>query len=59
VKVIVSVGLKPAPVIVVATPVFGDSVIDATTVTAGVTVYVLLAVATWLPSASLAVAWIV
>jgi len=59
VTVIVSTGLKPAPVIVVDTPVFGDSVIVGTTVTAGVTVYVLVTDAIWLPSASLAVAWIV
>ena len=56
---IVSVGLKPEPLIVVARPVLGDSVIVGTTVTATVTVYVVVAVATWLPSESLAVAWIV
>jgi hypothetical protein len=37
VRVIVSVAVKPVPEIVVATPVFGDSVIVGTTVTAGVT----------------------
>jgi hypothetical protein len=37
VRVIVSDAVKPAPEIVVATPVFGDSVIVGTTVTAGVT----------------------
>ena len=45
--------------IVVTRPVLGDSVIVGTTVTATVTVYVVVAVATWLPSESLAVAWIV
>jgi hypothetical protein len=59
VTVIVSVGLKPEPLIVVTRPVLGDSVILGTTVTATVTVYVVVAVATWLPSESLAVAWIV
>jgi hypothetical protein len=55
--VMVSVGLKPVPEIVVARPVLGDNVIVAT-VTAPVTVYVAVFVATWFPP-SLAVACIV
>lgn len=48
VMVIVSDAVKPVPEIVVAMPVFGDSVMVGT-VTAPVTVYVAVCVATWLP----------